>query len=81
MRKNGAAILTAFVVISFAHQTVLACPSCFGDASSTEVQATKWAIAALLGVTGSVLVGVGSFFIYLRKRAHQLGERFSNRLN
>ncbi len=72
---------TTFGLLFLLQQTSIACPSCFGDASSAEVQATKWAIVALLGVTGTVLVGVGSFFVYLRKRAKELNDRFSSRLN
>lgn len=63
------------------HNVSLACPSCFGDASSSEVQGMKWAITALLAVTGTVLLGISSLFLYLRKRAQEVNERFINRLN
>jgi hypothetical protein len=41
----------------------------------------KWAIISLLGVTGTVLVGVSAFFLYLRKRAFEINRRFSDKLN
>ncbi len=58
-----------------------ACPSCYGDASSSEVVGMKWAIFSLLGVTGTVLVGVSAFFLYLRKRTREFNKLFSDRLN
>jgi len=45
-----------------------ACPVCFGDQASAEVQGAKWAIMFLLGVTGTVLSGVATFILYVRKR-------------
>ncbi len=59
----------------------LACPTCYGDPSSSEVQGMKWAILSLLGITGTVLVGLSALFLYLRKRAIELNRRFSDRLN
>jgi hypothetical protein len=63
------------------HQAANACPSCYGDESSAEVQGMKWAIVALLGVTGTVLVGISALFLYLRKQAIAFNQRFSDRLN
>lgn len=61
--------------------STFACPSCFGDPSSSETQAMKWAILSLLAVTGTVLAGVSAFFIYMRRRTHDINRRFSDRLN
>lgn len=68
-------------VMTIVAQQAFPCPTCYGDANSTEVQGMQWAIVALLGVTGTVLVGVGSFFFYLRKKAQEFNRRFSDRLN
>lgn len=49
-----------------------ACPSCYGAADAPMTQGMNMAILALMGVTGSVLLGFVSFFVYLRKRTRQL---------
>lgn len=71
-------VLALSVVFS---DVVKACPSCYGDSSSSEVIGMQWAIFSLLGVTGTVLVGVSAFFLYLRKRAQELNKLFSDKLN
>jgi LPXTG-motif cell wall-anchored protein len=58
-----------------------ACPSCYGAADSSMTDAMNMAIFTLLGVTGSVLLGLVAFFVYLRKRARMLNERFRTMLN
>ncbi|MEO8167919.1 MAG: hypothetical protein ABI623_06710 [bacterium] len=76
--------LTAVFLSAVVHlvpQALMACPSCYGDPSSSEVAGMKWAIFSLLGVTGTVLVGVSAFFLFLRKRAKELNNLFSDRLN
>ena len=62
----------SFVLVSLIPDTVLSCPVCFGDKASAEVEGAKWAILFLLGVTGTVLSGVASFMIYLRKRTKKM---------
>ena len=79
MNINRIAIVVGALLLL--HNISHACPSCFGDASSSEVQGMKWAITALLAVTGTVLLGMSSLFLYLRKRANEINERFINRLN
>lgn len=81
MKRRLVLALLLMSGIFVTNTVVLACPSCFGDVNSSEVQGTKWAIIALLGVTGTVLVGVSAFFLYLRKRALELNRRFRDRLN
>ena len=51
-----------------------ACPSCYGAADAPMTEGMNMAILALMGVTGSVLVGFVSFFVYLRKRTRQFVE-------
>ncbi len=76
-------LLSAMVAILWLAgvDSVTACPSCFGDPSSSETQAMKWAILSLLAVTGTVLAGVSAFFIYMRRRTYDINRRFSDRLN
>ncbi len=69
------------VLILVAAQPSFACPSCYGAADSAETQGVNWAILSLLGVTGTVLFGVGALFFSLRKRALEFNRRFSDRLN
>ena len=48
---------------------VLACGSCYGAADSSATNGMNFAILSMLGITGSVLAGMASFFLFLRKRA------------
>ncbi len=79
--KQSLLTIFVFFFLSVLPNVLMACPSCYGDASSSEVAGMKWAIFSLLGVTGTVLVGVSAFFLYLRKRARELNKLFSDRLN
>ena len=81
MKRVLVAASMLVIITSILQGTSTACPSCYGDPGSAEVQGMQWAILSLLGVTGSVLVGVSAFFLYLRKRAHELNRLFSDRLN
>ena len=69
------------ILTAFAASGTFACPVCFGQQGSAEVEGAKWAILFLLGVTGTVLGGVLSFMMYLRRRArHLLDNATSNPL-
>jgi len=46
-----------------------ACPVCFGDKNSAMTAGVRIAILALIGITGTVLGGIASFFLYVRKRS------------
>lgn len=46
-----------------------ACPVCFGDPASAEVEGAQWAILFLIAVTGTVLTGVVLFALRVRRRA------------
>jgi hypothetical protein len=49
----------------------LACPVCYGDASSPLVSATRLGVFLLIGVTAAVLGAFVKFFVYLGRRARQ----------
>ena len=51
-----------------------ACPSCYGAPGEPMTEGMNMAILSLMGVTGGVLFGFVSFFVYLRKRARQFVE-------
>ena len=80
MKRRTLTLVVAFA-LAVSAQTVLACPSCYGDPNSPEVEGMKWAILSLLGVTGTVLVGVSAFMYHLRKQASEFNRRHSDRLN
>ncbi len=46
-----------------------ACSTCFGAPDDPAVIGIKVAMFSMLGVTGSVLGGFASFFIYLHKKS------------
>lgn len=45
-----------------------ACPVCYGGDGTTTVGGMNQAILFLLGVTGTVLAGISTFFVYMWKR-------------
>lgn len=79
--KRTVLVMFVMVLSALLSDVTMACPSCFGDSSSSEVVGMKWAIFSLLGFTSTVLVGVSAFFLYLRKRTRELDKLFSDRLN
>ena len=60
----------SFLVV-FVETQALACPVCYGDKQSAEVEGARWAIFFLLGVTGTVLSGVVAFVVHIRRRSRQ----------
>jgi hypothetical protein len=64
MRKT---LLTTLLLAT--PRAALACPVCFGQSDSPMAAAVNLGIIAMLVVTGGVLVGFASFFIYLMRRA------------
>lgn len=81
MRRTSIIAGCAIAALHVLQDIALACPTCYGDPSSSEVQGMKWAILSLLGITGTVLFGLSVLFLYLRKRAIELNRRFSDKLN
>lgn len=69
LRMLSRAMVTVFVLAVFVETQALACPVCYGDKESAEVEGARWAIFFLLGVTGTVLSGVVAFVVHLRRRA------------
>jgi heme/copper-type cytochrome/quinol oxidase subunit 2 len=63
-----AALLMSFVLA----QTSSACPVCYGSTESNEIQGMNTAITVMLGITGFVLTGISSFFIYMMIRLRRL---------
>ena len=59
--------LIALAIVA-APRAALACPVCFGQNDSPMAWGVYMGIVAMLGVTGGVLFGFASFFLYLVRR-------------
>ena len=68
LRLLGLSLFVA-LVISTMPDLAQACGSCYGAADSSATSGMNFAILSMLGITGSVLAGLASFFLFLRKRA------------
>ncbi len=75
----GAALLAMLLLGGLQHGQ--ACPVCYGDPQSSITDGLNMAIVSLLGITGSVLAGMGAFFLFLRSRIRHLNQRFADKLN
>lgn len=67
LRKLGLLSLALWLAWPATH--ALACAACGGQSDDLQAQGMNWGIFTLLGVIVTVLGGVGSFFIYLARRA------------
>jgi hypothetical protein len=65
-RRRSPLLVLAFLLTIGSAQ---ACPVCYGSTDASTIAGVNLAIFALLGVTGSVLAGFASFFLYIRKRS------------
>ncbi len=78
MRKTTliAGLAGALVLLAFPGE-VLACPSCYGAISDTEIASgLQYAMLVLIGVTAMIGTGVVMFFSNIKKRSelHASGE-------
>lgn len=53
-------------------QALHACAVCYGESDSPLAQGMNWGIMTLLGVIGSVMAGIISFFVFVGRRAATL---------
>jgi heme/copper-type cytochrome/quinol oxidase subunit 2 len=49
--------------------SLLACSTCYGAPDAPMSKGLVWGITVLLGVVGTVLAGVATFFVYVVKRS------------
>lgn len=66
-------ILTAVMVLG-GSSSAFACPVCFGAEESHMIDATKFGILVLLGITIIVQGAFVGFFVYLRNRAKRIAD-------
>lgn len=75
LRKSSTVALALVAALIASADGALACPVCFGQTDSPMAAGMNWAILLLLVITGGVLFGFVSFFVYLFKRQRAiLGE-------
>ena len=75
MKKYSALAFVFITIFCLIPETVSACSVCFGappDHPMTE--SLNLAIIALIGVTGTVLGGISTFFIFLARRGKKINE-------
>ena len=76
MRAINAILTIAFscAILSLSSPAAaLACGTCYGAADSSATNGMNFAILSMLGITGTVLAAMTSFFLYLRRRARLYG--------
>jgi len=67
--KFAALVFIIVLIALFNPASAVACGSCYGAADTSATNGMNFAILSMLGITGSVLAALTSFFLYLRKRA------------
>lgn len=72
MRTRRHILRWVFLIVLAVPAVSSACPVCFGDAESAEVEGMKWAILFLVVLTGIVLSSIVAFAVYLRRRSKVL---------
>ena len=79
MKNAGIMFLLTLIAGLAAPQQSLACPVCYGAADSPMVDGMNVAIIVLMGITGSVFAGIGSFFVMMRRRSKILNDHASGK--
>ncbi len=65
----GLVLFVTAILSVLVPQTAASCPVCYGAADSPLIDGMNAAILVLLGITGCVFAGIGSFFAVMRKRS------------
>ena len=71
--KNWLGWMTVALLMAGA-TSAQACATCFGKSDSKLAEGMNWGIFTLLLVVMSVLGGISAFFIYIARRAAQVGD-------
>ena len=61
--------------ILFSQQDTLACATCFGESEGAMAEGMNAGVLVLLVVVGSMLTGIGGFFIFLVRRGARVATR------
>jgi protein-S-isoprenylcysteine O-methyltransferase Ste14 len=73
VRKFSLILLVLVVVLTAIPATAPACPTCFSAPDSPTGDGVRLAVLSLLAVTGTVLAGFATLFLYIRKRSKLFG--------
>ena len=65
--------LTILICTTAIAQPAMACSVCYGEPGSPMVMGIQAGVLVLLGVVGTVLMGLGSVIIFWMRRASRLG--------
>ncbi|MEA1882460.1 MAG: hypothetical protein U9N31_08685 [Candidatus Marinimicrobia bacterium] len=76
------AVIIALVLgIALLPEAGYACATCFGNPNAAATQGMNKAIITMLGVTGTVLGGFGSFIYVLHRRAKKYAQSLKSKKN
>ena len=78
--KNKIIILFILSIAVFPEVTY-ACATCFGNPNAAATQGMNKAILSMLGITGGVLGGVGSYIFILHRRAKEYAKSIKENKN
>jgi hypothetical protein len=65
----------AAVLAALAPSPLFACAACYGQSDSPLASGMNWGIFTLMGVIGTVLATIASFFIYIIRREAALAAK------
>jgi heme/copper-type cytochrome/quinol oxidase subunit 2 len=68
------AVMLAAAMVLGGSSSAFACPVCFGAEESHMIDATRFGILVLLGITLVVQGAFVGFFVYLRNRAKRIAD-------
>lgn len=69
--KRISILALTFILFNF-ENILFACATCYGDPTANTTKALNIAILSMIGVTGTMLSSVATYFFYLKKRAKNL---------
>lgn len=72
-RKLFLVLQSLIVGLCFAPVPASACSVCFGDPESQIAKGASWSVIALLGIVMIVLTGFAAFFVFIARRAREMG--------
>jgi heme/copper-type cytochrome/quinol oxidase subunit 2 len=72
--KSWMQVVTVAVIMAGV-SSAEACATCFGKSDSKLAEGMNWGIFTLLLVVMSVLAGISAFFVFIARRAAQVGDR------
>jgi hypothetical protein len=68
MKSFRKIIVAAATCAAFMPSPLFACAACYGKSSDPLAHGMNWGIFTLLGVVGTVLASIATFFVFLIRR-------------